>query len=107
VRLEHVAERLRRIARHFGGRITCRIWRRLGQWLGRFNGRIARWIMHRLVGRITFGRRYWIMERLYRAAGVRRHGNFLSRSSRLATGAKQSSSREPARHWFISLLLIA
>jgi hypothetical protein len=62
VRLEHVAERLRRIARHFGGRITCRIWRR--------------------------------------------HGNFLSRTPRLATGAKRASSHEPARHWFINSKLL-
>jgi hypothetical protein len=48
------AEHLRRIARHFRRRITCWIRRWLGQWLRRFKGRIARWIMHWLVARITF-----------------------------------------------------
>jgi hypothetical protein len=58
------AEHLRRIARHFRRRITCWIRRWLGQWLRRFKGRIAKWIMHRLVGRITFGGSDWIVERL-------------------------------------------
>jgi hypothetical protein len=75
---EHVAEQPRRIARHFRGRIICWIRRRLGQWLGRFKGRIARRIMHWLVGRITFGGSDWIVERLRWTSWGRGHGHFSS-----------------------------
>jgi hypothetical protein len=59
-------EFLRRIARHFRGRIACRIRSRLSDWLGRFKGRITRRIMHRFVGWVSFGGRDWIVERLRR-----------------------------------------
>jgi hypothetical protein len=42
-----------------------------------FKRRIARWIMHRTTGRITFGRRYWIVERFRWSARARRHEDFL------------------------------
>jgi hypothetical protein len=45
-------ERLHRVARHFRGRIDCRIRCRLGDWLGRLKGGIARGIMERFVRRI-------------------------------------------------------
>ena len=50
----------------------------LAQWLRRFKGRIARWIMHRLVGRITFGGSDWIVERLLWTSRGRGHGHLSS-----------------------------
>jgi hypothetical protein len=66
------------VDRHFRGRITCGIWRWLSHRLRGFKRRIARWIMHRTTGRITFGRRYWIVERFRWSARARRHEDFLS-----------------------------
>jgi hypothetical protein len=77
-----IAERPWRIAGHFRGRITCRVRRRLGQWLGRFKGRIARWIVDRFVGRITFGWSDRIVERLRRTS--RRRGHSGSRVSQIS-----------------------
>jgi hypothetical protein len=71
--LRQLLARLRRIAWHFRGRITCRIRSRLGEWLRRFKGRITWWIMHRFVGRITFGGSDWIVERLRRTCRSRGH----------------------------------
>jgi hypothetical protein len=45
-----------KVAGHFCGRITCRIWRWFGHRLWRFERWVARGIMHRPTGRITFGR---------------------------------------------------
>jgi hypothetical protein len=45
-----------KVAGHFCGRITCRIRRWFGHRLWRFERWVARGIMHRATGRITFGR---------------------------------------------------
>jgi hypothetical protein len=45
-----------KVSGHFGGRITCRIWRWFGHGLWRFECGVARGIMHRTTRRITFGR---------------------------------------------------
>jgi hypothetical protein len=45
-----------KVARHFRGRITCRIWRWLGHGLWGFERWVAGGIVHRTTRRITFGR---------------------------------------------------
>jgi hypothetical protein len=45
-----------KVAGHFCGRITCWIWRWFGHRLWRFERWVARGIMHRATGGITFGR---------------------------------------------------
>jgi hypothetical protein len=108
------AEHLRRIARHFRRRITCWIRRWLGQWLRRFKGRIAGWIMHRLVGRIAFGGSNWIAERLRWTSRGRGHGHLSSADAHVtAAGAEtgrfsrtdplRTSSPQIQRFLFIAL----
>jgi hypothetical protein len=59
-------ERLHRVARHFKRWVACRIRCRLGHWLARLKGGIARGIMERFIRRIGLGGSYRIMKRIAR-----------------------------------------